>query len=142
MKRWWMVVIGCAVLLASCSGQSTPAPTPTPRSLPALWTDRLGTAQDLIPTEAEIAAAKIALGPQGFIGIVACNLSSEYHAGVPRAAQALAQQWGLPVQVFDSEAKADRQNAPIETFVAKGAKAIALCVIDPNVVGNAVKEAV
>jgi len=137
MQRWFIIAMGL-LLLAACNG-GTPAPDAQPRS--ALWTDRLGQPQDLATTEAEIAAAKIALGEQGFIGIVACNLSSEYHATVPQAAQALAQQWGLPVQVFDSETKADRQNAAIETFVDKGAKAIALCVIDPNV-GNAVKEAV
>jgi ribose transport system substrate-binding protein len=137
MHRWWMIAIGL-LMLTACNGGT---PTLAPQLLPTP-TVTLGQPQDLATTEAEIAAAKIALGPQGFIGIVACNLSSEYHAGVPRAAQALAQQWGLPVQVFDSETKADRQNAAIETFVAKGAKAIALCVIDPNVVGNAVKEAV
>jgi len=137
MHRWWIVAIGLFIL-AACNG-GTPTPDLQPRSV--LWADRLGQPQDLVTTESEIAAAKIALGEQGFIGIVACNLSSEYHAGVPRAAEALARQWGLTVQVFDSETKADRQNAAIETFVAKGAKAIALCVIDPNVVGNAVKEA-
>jgi ABC-type sugar transport system substrate-binding protein len=137
MRRWWIIAIGL-LILAACNG-GTPTPDPQPRSV--LWADRLGQPQDLVTTESEIAAAKIALGEQGFIGIVACNLSSEYHAAVPRAAEALAQQWGLTVQVFDSETKADRQNAAIETFVDKGAKAIALCVIDPNVVGNAVKEA-
>ena len=137
MHRWFIIAMGL-LLLAACNG-GTPTPVPQPRSV--LWADRLGQPQDLVTTEAEIAAAKIALGEQGFIGIVACNLSSEYHAAVPRAAEALAQQWGLTVQVFDSETKADRQNAAIETFVDKGAKAIALCVIDPNVVGNAVKEA-
>jgi ribose transport system substrate-binding protein len=137
MHRWFIIAMGL-LLLAACNG-GTPTPVSQPRSV--LWADRLGQPQDLVTTEAEIAAAKIALGEQGFIGIVACNLSSEYHATVPRTAETLAKQWGLPVQVFDSETKADRQNAAIETFVAKGAKAIVLCVIDPTVVGNAVKEA-
>jgi ribose transport system substrate-binding protein len=140
MKRWWMIIC-CVALLASCSGQATPAPTPTPRSLPALWTDRLGTAQDLLPTEAGIAAAKGALGEKGFIGIVACNLSSEYHAMVPKAAQLLADKLGLRIEVFDSETKADRQIAAIENFVSKGARAIAVCAVDPKVVEKAVKEA-
>jgi ABC-type sugar transport system substrate-binding protein len=127
--------------MASCTGPAMPAPTPTPRPLPALWTDRLGTAQDLLPTEAEIAAAKAVLGARGLIGIIACNLSSEYHATVPKAAQLLADKLGLRVEVFDSETKADRQIAAIENFVSKGAQAIAICVIDPKVVEKAVKEA-
>ncbi len=137
MNRWWIVAIGLLMLTACNGGIFTAGPRPQP----TLLTDRLGQPQDLVPTSAEIAAAKAALGEKGFIGIVACNLSSEYHAAVPRASEALAKQWGLPVQVFDSETKADRQNAAIETFVAQGAKAIALCVVDPKVVGNAVKEA-
>src|SRR5512141_694491 len=104
MKRWRMVMVCSFLLMAACTSPAAPAPTFPVR--PALLTDRLGTAQDLIPTEAEIAAAKTALGTQGFIGVVACNLSSEYHAAVPRAAQALADKLGLRIEVFDSETKA------------------------------------
>ncbi len=138
MSRWLIMILSL-MLLAACTNVTS---TPNAQAQPQLSTDRLGQPQDLTPTDAEIAAAKNALGAQGFIGIVACNLSSEYHAEVPRAAQALAQKWSLPVQVFDSETKADKQNAAIETFVAQGAKAIAVCAIDPKVIGNAVKEAV
>jgi len=139
MKYWWIRIICCAVVLASCTGPATSVPTPRP--LPALWTDRLGTSQDLVPTEAEIAAAKATLGTKGFIGIVACNLSSEYHATVPKAAQLLADKLGLRIEVFDSETKADRQIAAIENFVSKGAQAIAICAIDPKVVEKAVQQA-
>ena len=139
MKRWRMVMVCSFLLMAACTSPAAPAPTFPAR--PALLTDRLGTAQDLIPTEAEIAAAKTALGTQGFIGVVACNLSSEYHAAVPRAAQALADKLGLRIEVFDSETKADRQITAIENFVSKGARAIVLCAIDPKVVEKAVKEA-
>ena len=120
MKRWLMGIICGVLFIAGCTGPATPAP-----ALPALFTDRLGTAQDLAPTQTEIAAAQTALGAKGFIGIVACNLSSEYHATVPKAAQALADKLGLRIEVFDSETKADRQIAAIENFVSKGAKAIA-----------------
>lgn len=139
MKHWWMVMMCGVLLMASCAGQGTPTPTLYPQ--PNLFTTRLGTARDLVPTADEIAAARTALGTKGFIGIVACNLSSEYHAAVPRAAQALADRLGLRVDVFDSETKADRQIAAIENFVSKGARAIALCAIDPKVVEKAVKEA-
>ena len=81
------------------------------------------------------------LGPNGLIGIVACNLSSEYHATVPRAAKALADQYGLRLVVFDSETKAERQISAIEDFVSKGAKAIVLCAIDPSVIVVSIGEA-
>jgi ribose transport system substrate-binding protein len=124
--------------MIGCAGPATPVPAIHPQ--PTLQ-NRLGTAEDLIPSEAEVAAAKEALGAKGFIGIVACNLSSEYHATVPKAAQVRADQLSLRVEVFDSESKADRQIAAIENFVSKGAQAVALCVIDPRVVGKAVTEA-
>ena len=98
-RRWWIWVWGALGLatswLAGCAGSAIPSQALNSR--PVLLADRLGTAQDLIPTEAEIAAAKTALGTKGFIGIVACNLSSEYHATVPRAAQALASKLGLRI---------------------------------------------
>jgi ribose transport system substrate-binding protein len=137
MRYWWIIGVFLVMLVGCREVTSGAGPLPQP----TLLTDRLGLPQDLMPTSAEIVAAQTALKPNGFIGIVACNLSSEYHSAVPHAAEALAKQWNLPVQVFDSETKADRQNAAIETFVAKGAKAIALCVIDPAVVKNAVQEA-
>ena len=142
-----------ALILAACqteplatpSGRSTPQPEPSSSPAanphPTLITDRVGTAADLQPSEAEIAAARATLGADGFIGLVACNLSSEYHAAVPRAAQALAQQYGLRLEVFDSETKAEKQISAIENFVSKGAKAIVLCVVDPKVIDAAVKEA-
>ena len=139
MMTWRMALLCGALFTAGCIGPVTPAPVP--HSRPVLITDRLGTAQDLIPTEAEIAVARTALGAKGFIGIVACNLSSEYHAAVPRAAQAQADKLVLRIEVFDSETKADRQIAAIENFVSKGAPAIALCAIDPKVVEKAVREA-
>ncbi len=139
MKRWWMVIVCGALILAGCAGPAASVPTLRPQ--PALLTDRLGTAQDLIPTEAEIAAAKTALGGKGFIGVIACNLSNEYHAAVPKAAQALASKLGVRLEVFDSETKADRQIAAIENFVSKGVRAIVICAIDPKVVDKAVKEA-
>jgi ribose transport system substrate-binding protein len=137
MKHWWIIGMLLFILVGCREVTSSAGPQPQP----TLLTDRLGQPSDLVPTSAEITAAQTVLKPNGFIGIVACNLSSEYHSAVPNAAEALAKQWNLPIQVFDSETKADRQNAAIETFVAKGAKAIALCVIDPAVVKNAVQEA-
>jgi ribose transport system substrate-binding protein len=53
----------------------------------------------------------------------------------------LADKLGLRLEVFDSETKADRQIAAIENFVSKGARAIAVCAIDPKVVEKAVREA-
>jgi ribose transport system substrate-binding protein len=134
--RFWVILGMLALLMSAChSGSAAPVVQPT------LLTDRIGIAADLEPTSAEVSLAQSVLGAKGLIGIVACNLSSEYHSVVPKVAQQHAQQLGLTVNIFDSETKADRQIAAIENFVSKGAKVIVLCVIDPKVIESAVKEA-
>lgn len=140
MKPVLVMPILALIVLTACGTTGSPASS-VPSAHPTLLLNRIGTAADLKPTPEEIAAAQSALGPGGFIGLVACNLSSEYHSTVPRAAKALADQDGLRLEVFDSETKADKQISAIEDFVSKGAKAIVLCVLDPKVIGAAVQEA-
>jgi ribose transport system substrate-binding protein len=48
---------------------------------------------------------------------------------------------GLKFEIADAQVKAEKQVVVIKEFVAKGAKVIALCVLDPQVVGPAVEEA-
>jgi ribose transport system substrate-binding protein len=129
------IAMTIAILLTACAPAAPVAPHPT------LTTTGLGTAQDLVPTQAEIDAAKAVLGDKGLIGIVACTLSTEYHSTVPNSAKARADALGVKVEVFDSEVKADKQISAIENFVSKGAKVIVLCVLDPKVIEAAVKEA-
>ncbi len=135
MKKLAIVLV-MAIALSACGGAATPAP---PK--PNLTTQGLGTADDLVPTQAEIDAAKTVLGDSGLVGIVACTLSTEYHSTVPNAAKARADELGIKVEIFDSEVKAEKQISAIENFVSKGADAIVLCVLDPKVIEAAVKEA-
>lgn len=150
MKPYLFTALLALVMLSACGttggvGIAAPNARPpmpsAPVTTPVLLTGHVGTAADLQPAAAEIETARSALGPDGFIGIVACNLSNEYHATVPRAAKALADRYSLRVEVFDSETKAEKQISAIENFVSKGAKAIVLCVIDPQVIDAALKEA-
>ncbi len=67
---------------------------------PTLTSDSLGSADDLTPTNDEIAVAKATLG-SGLIGVVACTLSTEYHSIVAADAQARAEALGFRVEVFD-----------------------------------------
>jgi len=136
MKKLAILLTLLAIVLSACGGAAAPA---APK--PNLTTTGLGTADDLKPAQAEIDAAKAVLGDTGLIGIVACTLSTEYHATVPNSAKARADALGLKVEIFDSEVKAEKQISAIENFVSKGAKVIVLCVLDPKVIEAAVKEA-
>lgn len=133
MKKFLAFLL-IVVLLSSC------APTATAPKAPILLTDKLGTAEDLVPTDAEISTAKTAL--QGsLIGIVACTMGTEYHSTVANSAKARAEALGFTAEIFDPQAKADQQISAIENFVSKGAKVIVICVLDPKVVEAALKEA-
>ncbi len=150
------VLVMLAVLLAACAPAPAPteapaaptqvpptvAPPPTqaPPPKPTLLTDKLGTAADLVPTAAEIAAAKEALGT-GKIGLIPCTMGSEYHSTVANSAVARAKELGVTAEVFDPQAKAEQEISAIENFVSAGAKVIVICVLDPAVVKPALQAA-
>jgi ribose transport system substrate-binding protein len=154
MKKFAVMVMLVAIL-AACAPAATPAPaqvpptqvpptqaptTPPIPSAPTLLTDKLGTAADLVPTDAEIAAAKVALGT-GKIGVIPCTMGSEYHSTVANSALARAKELGITAEVFDPQAKAEQQISAIENFVSAGAKVIVICVLDPSVVKSALQSA-
>ncbi len=101
----------------------------------------LGTAEDLEPTEEEIAAAVEALGEDGFIAIIACTYSTEYHSTVAESAQARAEELGLRVEAFDSEIDVEKQISAIENYTSSGASIIIICLFDPASVQSALEEA-
>jgi ribose transport system substrate-binding protein len=102
----------------------------------------LGTADDLVPTDEEIALAIAHLdADESFIGIVACTYSTDYHSAVPDAAVAYAEELGIRVETFDSEIDVERQISGIENFVSSGADVIVVCVFDPPSVQAALEEA-
>ncbi len=109
---------------------------------PTLIAEGLGTADDLEPSEDEIAGAKAHLADdESFIGIVACTYSTDYHSAVPDAAVAYAEEVGLGVETFDSEIDVEKQISGIENFVSSGADVIVVCVFDPPSVQSALEEA-
>lgn len=137
----------CLMLFLAACSQPTPAAQPADipakgaQPQPTLIPDQLGTAEDLVPAPAEIETAKAVLGPHGFIGIVTCTMNTEYHATVANSAKARADALGLKAAIFDAAVQAEKQVSAIKNFVAKGARVIVLCALDPKVVEPAVKEA-
>jgi len=150
MKKFAALLM-LAALLAACAPAPTAAPAPTEapateapeavRTEPTLLTEGLGTAADLVPTDAEIEMATTFLG-DGKIGIIPCTMGSEYHSTVANSALARAEELGVTAEVFDPQAKAESQISAIENFVSAGAKVIVICVLDPAVVAPAIESAV
>jgi ABC-type sugar transport system substrate-binding protein len=146
MMKSFAILSLITIFLAACT-QSAPATVPAAASLeaaahhPTLIPGTPATAKDLIPTQVEIETAKAVLGEQGFIGIVACTMNTEYHSTVANAAKARAEALDLKAVIFDSAVQAEKQVTAIRNFVSKGAKVIILCALDPEVLEPVVKEA-
>ena len=104
-----------------------------PRSipLPTIRIDVEGSAEDLVPTSAEIDTAQFALG-NGFIAYITCNQTSEYHATQAREMGDFARQYGLDYRVYDSDTNQYHQITQIERARADGAKALIICPLDPG----------
>ncbi len=120
-----LITLGAFALRPALMGDtSRHTPTVNEQSRP----DK-GTPDDLRLSDGEIAAARASL--QGsFIGMMACTLSTDYHASLARAVRTQAQKLDLPVRVEDSQADPFRQPAIINAFVAQGAKVIVACELD------------
>jgi len=137
MKK--IVFIVFLFLVVVLSGAVALAQDATPEASPEA--PALGTAADLEVTDAEVKAAKTALGDQGFIGIIACTFSTEYHFTVADSARQRAEALGLKVEMVDSEINVEKQISAIENLTASGANVIIICLFDPPSVLSALREA-
>lgn len=90
---------------------------------------------DLSPSPAQISAAQARLG-EGFIALVACNSSSEYHSTLIRETGVLLRQAGLIFRVYDSENDEYLQRLHMERALIEGAGAFILCPLSYNVIDN------
>jgi ribose transport system substrate-binding protein len=130
-----LMILACMSLSVVLAQDATPAATPEATAEP------LGTADDLVPTQDEINTALSALGTDGFIGVIACTYTTDYHKTVADAAAARATELGLKVQEFDSDLNVDKQISAIENFTNSGAKVIIICLFDPPSVLSALQDA-
>lgn len=127
------------ILILALSALAVHAQDATPEAMPE--EPMLGTAEDLVPSDDEVAAAIEALGDDGFVGIIACTLSTEYHSTVAESAQAHLEELGVPAQLFDSEINVEKQISAIENFTSSGAKVLIVCLFDPPSVQSALQDA-
>lgn len=109
------------------AGLFAPAPT---SAVHTIQRDRTLSPQEIVPTDAQIAAARAALGEEGFIALMACNMSSEYHATQNREMVELANEYGLATRIYDSDSESYEQRLNLERALVEGAAAVVLCPLD------------
>lgn len=96
--------------------------------------------ESLLPTTSDIATARQALGSDGFIAIIPCNTSSEYHAALVRELASFARENGLETRVYDPDSDAYTQLTLLERAIADGMRGIVLCPLDLELIGPTMEE--
>jgi serine/threonine protein kinase/ABC-type sugar transport system substrate-binding protein len=140
------VSLGLVGLLTSPGGllsQPTPTPQPTltPTPLPAatVLTGVSGKADDARPSQEEVTAAQTRLGSEGFIAMVTCNRTSEYHSAQVREIADFARAYNLAIRIYDSANDAYNQLTLIEQARGDGALGIILCPLNIELLQNALQ---
>lgn len=103
--------------------------------------DAAGVAEwdQLAPTRAQIEEARRTLGTDGFIAVVACNRSSEYHATLTRETADRARSYGLAVRIYDSDSDAYQQRVEMEKALGEGAAAFILCPLEYQLIDETLR---
>lgn len=91
-------------------------------------------------TDAEISLARSRTQTEdGFIAVMSCNQTSEYHAAQAREIVDFARQYGLPTQVYDNENDGYTQLVELERALTDGATAFIICPLDIGLIDITLK---
>ncbi len=93
----------------------------------------------VVPSQAQIDSAHMVLGVNGFIALLPCNRTSEYHATLTREMQEFARNYGLDTRIYDSNTDGYQQRLDLERALTEGAKAVIVCPLDMNLLEETFK---
>lgn len=87
-------------------------------------------ASELVPDEEQISRAQQRLGADGVIAIVACNMTSEYHATLNREVTTRLRDYGLQTEIFDGDSDGYTQQLALEQALISNVRGVIVCPID------------
>lgn len=117
---------------------STTSPIVTPTTADA-QRPAVGGVNDLSLSADEVKLAQSSLNGS-FIGMIACTLTTDYHASLARSVRTHAEELKLPINVADSNNDSLQQPVLINRLVAQGAKALVICELDPQSISSTLLE--
>ncbi len=91
----------------------------------------------LAPSETQIWRARAALGENGFVAVLACNRSSEYHATMNREISDRLRSYDFAFRIYDADSDAYQQRLMLEEALSEGARAYILCPLDYSLLDEA-----
>jgi ABC-type sugar transport system substrate-binding protein len=97
---------------------------------PIIMAGEIGGLEATLPTDDEITTALRRLGDEGFVGLVTCNRTSEYHAGTAREIVEFLDGYGIETRIYDSQNIEARQIPLIEQARSDGAAGLIICPLN------------
>lgn len=97
-----------------------------------------GGVADTTPTPEEIAIAQARVG-SGFIAILACNRTSEYHSGSVREIGDFLRGYNIESRVYDADNNENRQPSLVEQARSDGAIGFVICPLNANIMDGVLK---
>lgn len=140
-RRRWLMRAGITLIVLALVMLAGVAILPgiTRDPLPAIATvipGEVGIAADLKPSEGEVQQVKQRLGTDGFVAVVACNLTSAYHSTQTRELSDFTRQYDLPTRIYDSESDEYTQVTEIERARAEGASGFIICPLSEDLLAE------
>lgn len=134
-QRVWMpfaLAISTLLLVAAFSVLILGAARPTPPIFrpPRVQEGVIANIDTLAPSQEEIKAAQQAVSDERFVGVMACNQSSEYHSRLTREMTDFLRAYGIRHKVYNPDSDPYRQIALFETARTEGAFAFLICPLD------------
>jgi len=91
-----------------------------------------GRLYEVTPTEDEIQQARAALGNDGYIAYLTCDLQNLSQSNRAREVSAIADELNLPLRVIDGQQDAYEQMLQVERTRIDGARAMIICPLNPE----------
>ncbi|MEO0563335.1 MAG: bifunctional serine/threonine-protein kinase/ABC transporter substrate-binding protein, partial [Chloroflexota bacterium] len=113
-----------------------------PPTVGAIVIGETTTAEALVPPVIFVRNTQGILGADGTIAYIACNRSSEFHAARAADMQEIADANGLRFAVYDSDSDPTREVANIISARADGARAMIVCLLNPETALPVLQEAI
>jgi serine/threonine protein kinase/ABC-type sugar transport system substrate-binding protein len=98
-----------------------------------------GKAADVMPSDDEIRVAQKQLGEDGFIAHIACNQTSEYHAGQNREIRDFFTDYALRSRAYDSNTDEYLQLTLIDKARTEGAVGLVICALNTTILDETLR---
>lgn len=137
MSGLFIMAVVAFNVISNAYNAPTPAITPTP-IIATVLRGVAGNPEDVLPSPEEIAIAQAQVG-DNFVAIIACNRTSEYHAGSVREIGDFLRGYGITSRIYDADNNENRQPSLVEQARSDGAVGFIICPLNINIMDDVLR---